>query len=156
MPTLRYDSIDAVKDHEGPFLCTPKIYDVRSEIATKALEERGWTVIVNEQEENYKVKDLERKIFTPERNRVMCESFLKHAQRDPSGELGKSIIFAVNQTHATALTKILNEIQPNLAVTITSRIPDASSIAKDFRDGKRQEKVALSLHIASTGYNSTD
>jgi type I restriction enzyme, R subunit len=155
-PTFRYDIIDAAKDTEGPFLCTPKIYDIRSEITTKALEESGWTVIVNEQEENYKVKDLERKIFTPERNRVMCESFLKHAQRDPSGELGKSIIFAVNQTHATNLAKILNEIQPNLAVIITSRIPDASSIAKDFRDGKRVEKIAVSVDMLSTGYNCKD
>jgi type I restriction enzyme R subunit len=156
MPTFRYDIIDAVKDPEGPFLCTPKIFDIRSEITTKALEEGGWTVIVNEQEENYKVKDLERKIFTPERNRIMCESFLKHAQRDPSGDLGKSILFAVNQTHATALTKKLNDIQPNLAVTITSRIPDASSIAKDFRDGKRVEKVAVSVDMLSTGYNCRD
>jgi len=156
LPTFRYDITEAVKDHEGPFLCMPKIYDIRSEITTKALEESGWTVIVNEQEENYKVKDLERKIFTPERNRVMCESFLKHAQRDPSGELGKSIIFAVNQTHATNLAKILNEIQPNLAVIITSRIPDASSIAKDFRDGKRIEKVAVSVDMLSTGYNCRD
>lgn len=155
-PTFRYDIIDAVKDPEGPFLCTPKIWDIRSEITTKALEETGWTVIVNEQEESFKVKDLERKIFTPPRNRVMCEAFLKHAQRDPSGELGKSIIFAVNQTHATALTKKLNEIQPNLAVTITSRIPDASSIAKDFRDGKRPEKVAVSVDMLSTGYNCRD
>ncbi len=156
LPTFRYDIIDAVKDPEGPFLCTPKIFDIRSEITTKALEENGWTVIVNEQEENYKVKDLERKIFTPERNRVMCESFLKNAQRDPSGELGKSIIFAVNQTHATNLTKLLNEMHPNLAVTITSRIPDASSIAKDFRDGKRTEKVAVSVDMLSTGYNCRD
>lgn len=156
MPTFRYDIIDAVKDPEGPFLCTPKIYDIRSEITTKALEEKGWTVIVNEQEENYKVKDLERKIFTPERNRVMCESFLKHAQRDPSGELGKSIIFAVNQTHATNLTKILNTIQPGLAVTITSRVPEASVIAKDFRDGKRAEKAAVSVDMLSTGYNCRD
>jgi len=156
MPTFRYDIIDAAKDPEGPFLCTPKIYDIRSEITTKALEEHGWTVLVNEQEENYKIKDLERKIFTPERNRVMCESFLKHAQRDPSGQLGKSIIFAVNQTHATNLTKILNTLQPELAVTITSRIPDASSIAKDFRDGKRTEKVAVSVDMLSTGYNCRD
>jgi type I restriction enzyme R subunit len=156
MPTFRYDIIDAVKDPEGPFLCTPKIYDIRSEITTKALEEKGWTVIVNEQEENYKVKDLERKIFTPERNQVMCESFLKHAQRDPSGALGKSIIFAVNQTHATALTKILNEIQPGIAVTVTSRVPEASDIAKDFRDGKRAEKIAVSVDMLSTGYNCRD
>ncbi len=156
IPTFRYDIIDAAKDPEGPFLCTPKIYDIRSEITTKALEESGWTVMVNEQEESYKVQDLERKIFTPERNRVMCESFLKYAQRDPSGQLGKSIIFAVNQTHATNLTKILNAIQPGIAVTITSRIPEASSIAKEFRDGKRAERVAVSVDMLSTGYNCKD
>src|SRR4029077_17472848 len=109
-----------------------------------------------EQEENYKIQDLERKIFTPLRNQVMCEAFLKYAQRDPAGEIGKSIIFAVNQNHATNLTKILNLIQPGLAVTITSRIPDASSIAKDFRDGKRAERVAVSVDMLSTGYNCRD
>lgn len=156
LPTYRYDILDAVQDPEGPFLCMPKIFDIRSEITTKALEEKGWTVTVNEQEENYKIQDLERKIFTPERNRVMCESFLKNAQRDPLNEIGRSIIFAVNQEHATHLTKILNEMKPNLAVTITSRIRDASSIAKDFRDGKRPERVAVSVDMLSTGYNCPD
>ncbi len=84
-PTFRYDIIDAVKDPEGPFLCLPKIIDLRSDITTKSLDESGWAVVVNEQEENFKIKDLERKIFTPARNRVMCEAFLKEAQRDPSG-----------------------------------------------------------------------
>ena len=155
-PTFRYDIIDAVNDPEGPFLCTPKIFDIRSEITTKTLEENGWTILVNEQEETYKIKDLERKIFTPERNRVMCESFLKHAQRDPSGRMGKSIIFAVNQAHATKLTKILNDMEPNIAVTITSRIPESSNIAKDFRDSKRTERIAVSVDMLSTGYNCRD
>jgi type I restriction enzyme R subunit len=155
-PTFRYDIVDAVKDPEGPFLCLPKIFDVRTDITTQALADKGWAVTINEQEESYKIQDLERKIFTPERNRVMCEAFLNHAHRDPSGQLGKSIIFAVNQDHATALTKILNKIQPGLAVTITSRVPDSSSIAKEFRDGKRAERVAVSVDMLSTGYNCRD
>lgn len=155
-PTFRYDIVDAVKDPEGPFLCLPKIFDIRSDITTQALADNGWAVVINEQEENYKIRDLERKVFTPERNRVMCEAFLKHAQRDPAGQIGKSIVFAVNQNHATNLTKILNDMQPNLAVTITSRIPDASAIAKDFRDGKRVERVAVSVDMLSTGYNCRD
>jgi type I restriction enzyme R subunit len=60
MPTYRYDIIDAVKDPEGPFLCLPKIFDVRSDITTKALAEKGWAVMVNEQDENFKIQDLER------------------------------------------------------------------------------------------------
>jgi len=155
-PTFRYDIVDAVQDPEGPFLCMPKIFDIRSDITTQALDEQGWAVVINEQEESYKIQDLERRIFTPERNRVMCEAFLKYAQRDPSGQIGKSIVFTVNQTHATNLTKILNKIQPGLAVTITSRIPDAASISKDFRDGRRSERVAVSVDMLSTGYNCRD
>ncbi len=156
LPTYRYDIIDAVKDSEGPFLCLPKIFDVRSDITTQALAESGWAVLVNEQEESFKIQDLERKILTPARNRLMCEALLKKAQKDPSGAIGKSIIFAVNQTHATNLTKILNELQPGIALTITSRIPDASSLAKEFRDGKRSERIAVSVDMLSTGYNCRD
>jgi type I restriction enzyme R subunit len=156
LPTFRYDIIDAVKDPEGPFLCLPKIFDLRSDITTKALAEKGWAVVVNEQEENFKIQDLERKIFTPARNRLMCEAFLQEAQKDPAGITGRSIVFAVNQKHATNLTKIFNELQPGLAVTITSRIPEASSIAKEFRDGKRPERIAVSVDMLSTGYNCRD
>jgi hypothetical protein len=155
-PTYRYDITDAVKDPEGPFLCLPKIVDVRSDVTTQALDDKGWAVTINEQDEDYKIQDLERKIFVPARNRLMCEAFLQYAQRDPGGNLGKTIVFAVNQNHATALTKILNELQPGLAITITSRIPDASTIAKEFRDGKRKERVAVSVDMLSTGYNCRD
>jgi type I restriction enzyme R subunit len=154
--TFRYDIIDAVKDPEGPFLCTPKIVDVRTDITTKSLEEAGWTVTVDEKEENYKIQDLERKIFTPHRNRVMCDVFLRESQKAPDGNVGKSIIFAVNQSHATTLTKILNDIKPGIALTITSRIPDSSSLAKEFRDGKRSERIAVSVDMLSTGYNCRD
>jgi type I restriction enzyme R subunit len=155
-PTFRYDIVDAVKDPEGPFLCLPKIFNIKSDITTQALSDKGWAVTIDEREENYKISDLERKIFTPARNRLICEKFLEHAQKDPEGKLGRSIVFAVNQTHATALTKILNELQPGLAVTITSRIQDASDIAKDFRDRRRPERVAVSVDMLSTGYNCRD
>jgi hypothetical protein len=65
-------------------------------------------------------------------------------------------VLAVNQTHATNLTKIFNIIQPGLAVTITSRVPEVSSIAKEFRDGKRSERIAVSMDMLSTGYNCRD
>ena len=155
-PTFRYDIRDSVKDPQGPFLCMPKIFDIRSDITTQALDEKGWAITIDEREDNYKVRDLERRIFVPERNKVMCEAFLKNAQKDPNGQLGKSIIFAVNQNHATAVTKILNKMQPGIATTITSRIPEASTISKDFRDGKRSERVAVSVDMLSTGYNCKD
>jgi type I restriction enzyme, R subunit len=155
-PTFRYDIFDAFQDPEGPYLCLPKIIDCRSDITTQALQEAGWSVVVSEQEETFKIRDLEKKVFTPHRNRVMCEAFLREAQRDPSGNIGKSIIFAVNQTHATSLTKILNDMKPGIAMTITSRVPEASTLAKDFRDSRRKEVVAVSVDMLSTGYNCRD
>lgn len=153
-PTYRYDIIDAVKDPEGPFLVLPKIYDIRSEITTQALADAGWTVAINEEEETYKVNQLEKEVFIPERNRLICEQFLQNARREPDSEMiGRTIMFAVNQRHATELTKTLNALQPGIAITITSRVKDASDIAKDFRDGKRKERVAVSVDMLSTGYN---
>lgn len=46
-PTFRYDIIDAVKDPEGPFLCLPKIVDLRSDITTKALTECDLQAVIN-------------------------------------------------------------------------------------------------------------
>ena len=155
-PTYRYDIIDAVTDPAGPFLCNPTIYDIRSDITTKALDEAGWAVTVNEKEESYKVKDLERKVLIPQRNQLMSENLLQKAQREPNGELGKTIVFCVNQNHATEITKRLNAIQPESAVTITSRVDDSSTIAKDFRDGNRKERIAVSVDMLSTGYNCRD
>jgi hypothetical protein len=45
---------------------------------------------------------------------------------------------------------------PGWRVTITSRIPEASAIAKEFRDGKRTERIAVSVDMLSTGYNCRD
>ena len=86
----------------------------------------------------------------------MCEAFLKHAQKTPDGTLGKSLIFAVNQQHATDLTKMLNEIRPESAITLTCRIHDSSVLAEDFRDGRRKEPIAVSVDMLSTGYNRRD
>jgi type I restriction enzyme, R subunit len=155
-PTFKYDLVDAANDPEGPFLCIPKIWDLRSDITTKSLEENGWTIEINEDEETYKLKDLERKVFIPERNKLICKAFLDKAIKSPDGNIGKSIVFAVNQRHATQLTKILNSIIPNIAVTIISNVKDASNIAKQFRKGHRDERIAVTVDMLSTGYDCKD
>ena len=109
-----------MKDPDGPFLCSPTIWDIRSDITTQSLDDSGWAVTVNEQEESFKVKDLERKILIPQRNELMCHSLLQKGLEEPNGQLGKTIVFCVNQDHATAVTKSLNKIQPESALMITS------------------------------------
>lgn len=155
-PSFRYDLVEAVNDPEGPFLCLPKIWDLRSGITTKALEENGWVVEVNGEEETFKIADLERKIFTPKRNEFMCQALVHKAMKSPDGKMGKTIVFAVNQRHASTITKILNHLEPNSAVLITSNVKDASSIAKAFRKGEREERIAVTVDMLSTGYDCKD
>ena len=155
-PTFKYDIISAANDPEGPFLCQPKIERIDSMISSEALSKQGWEVEINEKEESYKIQDLEKKIFIPRRNELMCERLLEKALRAPDGKIGKTIIFCVTQNHATNVTQILNKIEPESAVLITSRVDKASEIAKDFRDGNRKERIAVSVDMLTTGYNCKD
>ena len=58
-----------------------------------------------------------------------------------SGEIGKSIVFAVSQNHAAKLTQILNEMadrmfpgkyQSDFAVQVTSQVTDAQQFTINF------------------------
>jgi type I restriction enzyme R subunit len=61
---------------------------------------------------------------------------------DPvSGEVGKSIVFAVSQNHASKVTQLLNELadqifpgkyQSDFALQVTSLIPDAQQFTINF------------------------
>ena len=57
---------------------------------------------------------------------------------------------------ALAVAGGFNDLRPGVAMTITSRIPEASALAKEFRDGKRSERIAVSVDMLSTGYNCRD
>ena len=86
-----------------------------------------------DREETFQQREFEKRFFADATNQLMCKTFLEHALRDSvSGEIGKSIIFAVSQNHAAKLAQILNlmadrmfpgKYQSNFAVQVTSQIP---------------------------------
>ena len=113
---------------------------------------------INEQEENFKIQDLERKIFTPDRNRA-------HVRGVPAGKRRRDPTGAARQVHHLRREPDPRhgaDEDPQRASSRASpspsprRIPDASSIAKEFRDGKRPERIAVSVDMLSTGYNCRD
>ena len=143
-PTFRYSLLDGVKDG---FLINPTVVDARSEVTTQLLSKDGFVVEFkddqgDDQKETYKQREFEKRFFAEGTNQLFCKLFLEHALRDPvSGEIGKSIIFAVSQNHAEKLVAILNLIadimfpgkyQSNFAVQVTSRIPDAQQFTINF------------------------
>ena len=74
----------------------------------------------------------------------MMEAFIKNAELDPiTGEIGKTIMFAVSRKHAGKLAQMLNELaheyfpgkyQSDFAVQITSDVESAQMMTTNFSD----------------------
>jgi type I restriction enzyme, R subunit len=180
-PTYRYSLVDGVK--EG-YLISPIVSDARTEITAELLSEKGYAVVVkdedgNDEEASFFGRDFEKKFFSQKTNKVFCRTFLENALKDPiSGEIGKSIIFCVSQNHAANITKTLNEIayqiwpdkyQSDFAVQVTSRIPDAQQFSLNFKNNNLNGKtkflenyksgktrVCVTVGMMTTGYDCQD
>ena len=179
-PTFRYSLLDGVKDG---FLVNPMVLDARTEITTKLLSEKGYDVEIATEEgvqtEIFVSKDFEKSFFSQKTNSVFCQTFLENALRDPiTGEIGKTIMFAVSQNHARKLTELLNEFGEQLfpgkynsdfAIQVTSQVGDAQQMTINFSEnnlnGKTtwlegykssKSRVCVTVGMMTTGYDCTD
>ncbi|MFQ5629214.1 MAG: DEAD/DEAH box helicase family protein [bacterium] len=180
-PTFRYSLLDGVEDG---WLINPIVVDARTEITTQLLSDKGYSVMVanedGEQEQAfYKQRDFERKFFSEKTNRIFCKTFIEHALQDPlSREIGKSIFFCVSQKHASKITQILNEYAhqafPNkynsdFAVQVTSSVPDSQQMTINFTNNNLNGKtkfldayqsgktrVCVTVGMMATGYDCQD
>ncbi len=180
-PTFRYSLLDGVK--EG-FLVNPTVVDARTEVTTTLLSEEGFVVSFTDdagedQQQAFKQREFEKRFFADNTNQLLCKTFLENALRDPvSGEIGKSIIFAVSQNHAAKLAQILNQMadrmfparyQSDFAVQVTSQIPDAQQFTINFANNKllgsgnfipayktSKARICVTVGMMTTGYDCTD
>lgn len=180
-PTFRYSLLDGVKDS---YLINPTVVDARTEITTELLSEEGFVVTFTDdtgedQQEAFKQREFEKRFFSEATNHLFCKTFLENALRDPvSGEIGKSIIFAVSQNHAAKLAQILNQMadrmfpgkyQSDFAVQVTSQIPDAQQFTVNFANNNllgsgnfipayktSKARVCVTVGMMTTGYDCTD
>jgi type I restriction enzyme R subunit len=180
-PTFRYTLLDGVK--EG-YLINSTVVDARTVITTQLLSEQGFVIDfaddpADEQNGSYKQTDFERKFFAESTNKLFCKTFLENAYRDPiSGEIGKSIIFAVSQNHAGKIAQILNQMadkmfpgkyQSDFAVQVTSQIDDAQQMTINFTNNKllgtanllstyktSKARVCVTVGMMTTGYDCPD
>jgi len=180
-PTFRYSLLDGVQ--EG-YLINPTVVDARTEITTELLSEKGFVVSFTDdagedQEEAFRQREFERRFFADATNQLFCKTFLENALRDPvSGEIGKTIIFAVSQNHAAKLAQILNQMadrmfpgkyRSDFAVQVTSQIPDAQQFTINFSNNNLlgsanflsayktgKARVCITVGMMTTGYDCTD
>ncbi len=181
LPTFRYSLLDGVKDG---YLINPTVVDARTDITTDLLSEEGFVVNYtddrgDDQEEAYKQTEFEKRFFSDATNQLFCKTFLENALRDPvSGEIGKSIVFAVSQHHAAKLAQILNEMadrmypgkyQSDFAVQVTSQIPGAQQYTLNFSNNNllgsanfllayktSKARVCVTVGMMTTGYDCPD
>lgn len=180
-PTFRYSLNDGVKDK---FLVSPIVVDARTDITTELLSEQGYGILADNEEGIkeelfYNQKDFEKKFFSQETNYTFCKSFLEKALRDEiSGEIGKTIIFCVRQSHAEKITQILNELahkmypgkyNSDFAIQVSSNVTDAKGYTINFannnlnghtkfKDGYYSSKtrVCVTVGMMTTGYDCQD
>lgn len=180
-PTFRYSLLDGVKDG---FLINPTVVDARTAITTELLSEKGLIVSFTdaegeEEQGTFKQSEFEKRFFSEATNQLFCKTFLEHALRDPvSGEIGKSIIFAVSQNHAAKLAQILNQMatrmfpgryQSDFAVQVTSLVPDAQQWTINFTNNNllgtanflpvyrtSKARVCVTVGMMTTGYDCPD
>jgi len=180
-PTFRYSLLDGVR--EG-YLINPTVVDARTEITTELLSEDGFVVSFaddtgEDQQQAYKQREFEKRFFSDATNQLFCKTFIENALRDPvSGEIGKSILFAVSQNHAAKLTQILNQMadrlfpgkyQSDFAMQVTSQIADAQQFSINFSNNNllgsgnflpayktSKARVCVTVGMMTTGYDCTD
>lgn len=183
-PTFRYSLNDGVNDPDGPFLVNPTVIDARTDITTQLLSDDGYAVHHvsedgEEVDEVYGARDFEKNFFNQETNDVLAKTFLEQADKDPiSGEVGKSIIFAVSQNHAEKIVNTLNKLamerwpgkyQSDFAIQITSRVSDAQYFTTRFTENdllgqtrwlenyqSSRARVAVTVGMMTTGYDCSD
>ena len=180
-PTFRYSLLDGVRDG---FLINPIVVDARSTITTQLLSEDGFTVTFKDEEgddqkETFKQREFEKRFFSSATNQLFCKLFLENALCDPiSGEIGKSIVFAVSQNHASKLVQILNEMadrmfpgryQSDFAVQVTSQVDGAQQHTTNFTNNNllgsanfisnyktSKAWVCVTVGMMTTGYDCPD
>jgi len=180
-PTFRYSLLDGVKDG---FLVNPTVVDARTDITTALLSADGFVVEFRDEEgedqrEAFRQREFEKRFFADATNQLLCKTFLENALRDPiSGEIGKSIVFAVSQNHAAKLAQILNQMadrmfpgkyQSDFAVQVTSQIADAQQFTINFTNNNllgsanflptyrtSKARVCVTVGMMTTGYDCPD
>lgn len=181
LPTFRYSLLDGVKDG---FLINPTVVDARSAVTTQLLSDDGFVVEFkdgegDDQKETFKQREFEKRFFSDATNQLFCKIFLDHALRDPvSGEVGKSIVFAVSQNHASKLVEILNlfadkmfpgKYQSDFSVQVTSQVDAAQQHAINFTNNNllgsanfiptyktSKARVCVTVGMMTTGYDCPD
>lgn len=165
-PTFEF-GLDAAINNEPPYLVPFRVKDLTTEFLRdgihynqlndeqkKQLEED----LGEEEARNTTIagKDIGRKIFSEDTDRIILENLINNGIKDETGSLvGKTIIFAQRQDHAEHLEKLFCKLYPQygskVCKVIHNGIPHVESLIKEFKKPGGDFRIAISVDMLDTG-----
>lgn len=165
-PTFEF-GLDAAINNEPPYLTPFKVKDLTTEFLREGIHYNDLSDEQKSQlEEDLGVeeaqnttiagKDIGRKIFSEETDRIILENLVNNGIKDETGSLvGKTIIFAQRQEHAEHLEKVFCTLYPQygskVCKVIHNKIPHVGSLIKEFKKPDNDFRIAISVDMLDTG-----
>jgi type I restriction enzyme R subunit len=165
-PTFEF-GLDAAINNEPPYLTPFKVKDLTTEFLREGIhyndlsdEQKSQLEddLGVEEAQNTTIagKDIGRKIFSEETDRIILENLVNNGIQDETGSLvGKTIIFAQRQEHAEHLEKVFCTLYPQygskVCKVIHNKIPHVGSLIKEFKKPDNDFRIAISVDMLDTG-----
>ncbi len=151
-----------------------RVYSIKTEATTnggairkgdKLRKETRYTgtveVIENKETSTYTKEELNRSIINPAQIKLVLETFRDSiyadmfTEREPNmNYIPKTLIFALNEAHATNIVKIAKEVlgrdDDKFVQKITYSCGDSNKLIKDFRNDK-DFRIAVTCTLVATG-----
>lgn len=165
-PTFEY-GLDAAINNEPPYLVHFRVKDLTTDFLRNGIhynqlsdeQKRQLEEDLGEEEARNTTiagKDIGRKIFSEDTDRIILENLIDNGIKDETGSLvGKTIIFAQRQDHAEHLEKLFCELYhqygTKVCKVIHNGIPHVDSLIKEFKKAGNDFRIAISVDMLDTG-----
>ena len=165
-PTFEF-TLDQAINHEPPYLVPFKVKDVTTDFLRDGIHYHQLSDQQKQQLEDdlgieeaqsakFAGKDIGRRIFSEKTDQEILENLMNNGIKDETNSLvGKTIIFANNQKHAEHLEKLFCKLYPQYGTkvckVIHNKIPHVDSLIKEFKQGKNEFRIAISVDMMDTG-----
>ncbi|HET8711705.1 MAG TPA: type I restriction-modification enzyme R subunit C-terminal domain-containing protein, partial [Spongiibacteraceae bacterium] len=165
-PTFEF-GLDAAINNEPPYLVPFRVKDLTTDFLRDGIhyndlsdeQKRQLEEDLGEEEAKHTTiagKDIGRKIFSEDTDRIILENLINNGIKDETGSLvGKTIIFAQRQDHAEHLEKVFCKLYPQYGTkvckVIHNAIPHVDSLIKEFKKADNEFRIAISVDMLDTG-----
>lgn len=165
-PTFEF-GLDAAINNEPPYLVPFRVKDLTTDFLRDGIH---YSDLSDEQKQQLEEdlgidearnttiagKDIGRKIFSEDTDRIILENLINNGIKDETGSLvGKSIIFAQRQDHAEHLEALFCKLYPQygskVCKVIHNKVPHVDSLIKEFKKADNIFRIAISVDMLDTG-----